>query len=301
MPISFPPLCRRQLLTGSLHPAAGLLAGHLVSPHCNAEVDPSRFVLLSDLHIDADPNHVERGVNMRDNFLGIREELLTLSPQPAAILICGDCAHHWGKEADYAEVVRLFQPLRAAGYPIFSALGNHDDRQQFWRALHHETNGRPIRDRHTTVVETPLADWYVLDSLGVTNAIPGALGDAQREWLAAALDARPDRPAIVMMHHQPDFREEIRGLLDTKQLLEILSPRKQVKALIFGHTHNWHSVCGEDGLHQINLPPTAYVFADDKPSGWVDVKLRPDGMSLELHCTDCNHSQHMEKIDYRWR
>lgn len=290
-------------MTGSMHPAAGLLAGHAVSPEVNPEVDPSRFVLLSDLHIDADLACVERGVNICDNFLRVREDLLALHPQPAAILICGDCAHHFGRVEDYTALVDLLRPLRAAGYPIFAALGNHDVRQHFWQVLHN--NGSegvgPVPDRHVTVLETPLADWYILDSLNTNNEVPGSLGDAQREWLAATLDARPDRPAIVMVHHQPDFRETIYGLLDTKQLLEVLSPRRQVKALVFGHTHNWVSVCGDDGLHQINLPATAYPFAEEKPSGWVDVKLRPDGMTFELHCINRNHSQHLEKIDYRWR
>src|SRR4051794_7398508 len=99
MPVSLPPLSKRHLLTGSLHANAGLLAEHLVSTLPDAEVDSGRFVLLSDLHINANPGYVEGGVNVTDSFCQVRAEILALKPQPAAILICGDIAHHWGKEA----------------------------------------------------------------------------------------------------------------------------------------------------------------------------------------------------------
>jgi 3',5'-cyclic-AMP phosphodiesterase len=262
-------------------------------------VDLNRFVLLSDLHIDADPAHVEGGVNMTDSFTRVRDELLALDPRPAAVLVCGDCAHHWGKEADYAAYLELARPLREAGLPIVMAMGNHDDRHTFWQFV-----GRDqlhLKDRHVSVVESPLMDWYVLDSLEVTNDIPGSLGETQLQWLAARLDEKPDKPAIVMVHHQPDDRPVIQGLKDTKQLLDVLSPRRQVKALIFGHTHRWERSQDPDGLHRINLPTTAYIFREGQPTGWTDVRLRPGGATLELNCCDPTHTAHLQKVDLMWR
>jgi Icc protein len=262
-------------------------------------VDLNRFVLLSDLHIHADAAQVDGGVNMSDRFARVRDELLALTPRPAAVLICGDCAHLHGRDADYAALLQLTRPLQDAGLPVVMALGNHDDRHVFWRSA-----GRGqvhLDDRHVSIVESPLMDWYVLDSLEVTNDIAGSLGETQLQWLAAKLDVKPDKPAIVMVHHQPDDRLVIEGLRDTRQLLDVLTPRRQVKALMFGHTHRWEVTQDPSRLYHINLPTTAYVFREGQPTGWTDIQLRPGGATLELNCSDRSHTLHLLKTELSWR
>src|ERR1051326_864985 len=104
-----------------------------------------------------------------------------------------------------------------------------------------------------------------------------------------------------MIHHQPDERQEhLTGLIDTKALLNVIVPRRHVKALIFGHTHNW-DIANRDGLHLINLPPTAYVFAAGRPSGWVDMQLESDGARLELHSIDPSHPEARKPVTLKWR
>jgi hypothetical protein len=73
-----------------------------------------------------------------------------------------------------------------------------------------------------------------------------------------------------------------------------------VKALIFGHTHDWTSEQLE-GVHLVNLPPTAYVFTAGRPNGWVDAYVRDDGMSLELRSLDEKHPEHGQKVELKWR
>ena len=80
----------------------------------------------------------------------------------------------------------------------------------------------------------------------------------------------------------------------------MLLPRRQAKALFFGHTHDW-TVREREGLHLVNLPPTAYVFFEGKPSGWVDLRLGEAGGVLELRCLDRNHRQHGERVELAWR
>ena len=91
------------------------------------------------------------------------------------------------------------------------------------------------------------------------------------------------------------------GLKDTVPLLDIIRPRRQVKAYIHGHTHNWKISPDESGIHFINLPPVAYVFEQGKPSGWVHALIDKGGMSLELRCVDQTHKDHGQKVDLRWR
>lgn len=301
MPVYFPPISRRNFLAASVG-AAAALAGAGAPPAGKATVDADRFALLSDTHVAADRTHMMRGVTMAQHLAKVVAEVAALSPRPAAALVNGDLALGLGEAGDYATLLELVKPLREAGLPLHLTLGNHDHREHFRAAVPEGQRDKPaVADREADAVGSPRADWFVLDSLRKTNEVGGAVGEAQLHWLAEQLDARKDKPALVMVHHNPDEEDPTRGgLADTVALLDLLAPRKQVKALFFGHTHAW-SVRDRDGLHLVNLPPVAYVFQAGLPSGWVDVELTEGGATLELRCVDASHRQHGEKHELKWR
>ena len=119
----------------------------------------------------------------------------------------------------------------------------------------------------------------------------------QLAWLARALDARPERPAIVMAHHYLFYFD---GMEDTDALLEVLTPRPQVKAYIFGHSHIWQRGTWH-GIHLINLPAVAWVFDALQPHAWVDMKLAATGATLTLSSLDKRHRLHGERLELKWR
>lgn len=300
MPITLMPFDRRDFLRGSIAAGAALVAGHGLATEATG-ADPHRFALLSDTHVWAKRDDMVRGVNMAANLRKACEQFLAGESRPSGAFINGDCAYLTGEPGDYSVLMELLGPVRKAGVPVHMAMGNHDQRENFWKAFPATDGQKPlVEQRHVTVVESPRANWFVLDSLDVTNKTPGICGATQLKWLADTLDARADHPALVMVHHHPDEREMSTGLVDTRPLLELLVSRRHVKGLFFGHTHNWSVTQGE-GFHLINLPPTAYVFAAGKPNGWVDVRLFDDGMQLELRCFDEKHAEHGRKVDLKWR
>ena len=299
MPISLPPITRRRFLAGALAATGGTLCGRAFA--AAGERDPHRFALLSDLHIPARPGAEHRATDMTANLRHVTRELLAFEERPAAVLVSGDCTLSTGTAQEYAHLLRLLSPLRQAGDPIHIALGNHDHRQRFWEAVPGEAHNRPVADRHVAIVPSPRANWFLLDSLDVTNQTPGALGAPQIAWLAGALDEHADRPAIIVVHHHPDANNpHTMGLRDTVPLYEVLLPRKHVKAVIFGHTHDWKTA-EHEGLHLVNLPPTAYVFRAGRPNGWVDLQLDDGGMTLELRSLNRRHEQHGERVELEWR
>jgi 3',5'-cyclic AMP phosphodiesterase CpdA len=301
MPIHLPPLSRRRFLAGSLAAGAGLFVHRFAGGEEAGGVDPDRIVLLSDTHIAADPMKVNLGTNVTDNLKRVVAQVVGLRPRPAAVFVNGDCAFGTGEAGDYAQFVKLIAPLREAGLHVYLGLGNHDNRERFWAGVGpQEKRAKEIEDRQITVVETPRANWLMLDSLDQTNKTPGVLGAQQLKWLAAALDARADRPAVVVVHHQPDYGDKVSGLTDTRALMDVLAPRKQVKALIYGHTHNW-ARADREGIHGINLPPTAYPFQKTRPSGWVDVRLADAGATFSLNALDEKHPEHGQTLDLTWR
>ena len=303
MPVHLPPLSRRAFLAGSLATVSGLLLGDSAwGADERGAADPHRFALLSDVHVAANRAAIQRNVVMADHLAGVVAEVAALSPRPAAAAVDGDLALGTGEAGDYAVLLDLLKPLRAAGVPVHLALGNHDHRDRFRAALPApERRATPIKEKHAYVVESPRANWFILDSLDQTNAVPGTLGETQLRWLAEGIDARKDKPALVVVHHNPDPEDPTRGgLTDTFPLLELIKSRRQAKALFYGHTHRW-SVRQDEGPYLVNLPAVAYVFREGDPSGWVDVRLTETGATLELRCVDPAHKQHGEKHELRWR
>ena len=287
--------------------------------------DGQSWALLSDIHIAADPNLVHSEVNMTRNLRTVAEEVSAWPEPVSGVLINGDLAFNSGEVADYRAVLGLLRPMREHGLPIHLALGNHDHREHFWAALPEEkSTDVNLPERQTAIVRTQYANWFVLDSLIETHETPGRLGNAQRAWLARALDENTDKPALIAIHHHPalggatggllENSEKMMGILrplnsligagsleDPAELMEILRPRRHVKAYFFGHTHRWAVDHDESGLCLVNFPPVAYVFEEGRPNGWVHAMLQPEGARIELRCLNRAHKDHGQVVNLVWR
>jgi 3',5'-cyclic AMP phosphodiesterase CpdA len=302
MPLHIAPLSRREFLRRSALAGASLLACPALRA-AEGGVDPDRWALLSDTHVAGDPTTVAREINMAEHLRTVVTEVTALGTKPAGVFVNGDCSLDHGLPEDYATFVDLLKPVSDARLPLHLTLGNHDERETFWTSLKGVRPATPpLASKHVSVVEGAGANWFLLDSLDVTKQTPGRLGDEQRAWLATALDARRNKPALVMVHHNPIPSEPGKksGLLDTEELLAVLLPRRHVKALFFGHTHTWR-MAEQDGLHLVNLPAVAYPFKKEEVTGWVDCKLRDGGAALELRAIDTAHPAHAKLTELAWR
>jgi len=302
MPLTLPQLSRREFLKR----AALAAAAAAIAPQSHAGLfgkarDRDTFAFFSDTHIAGDAGKTYLNVNMADHLTACVRELAAGPVKPAAVIIAGDLAFGSGFPADYATFGKLIHPVRALA-PLHLSLGNHDERENFWHAFPHDAARlKSVPQKQTAFFSSERANWFLLDSLALTAKTPGLVGAAQLDWLARELDARPGKPAIVLVHHNPQFPIPTTGLLDSAALLNLLEPRRQVKALIFGHTHDWHIETHESGVHLVNLPPTAYPFKPGPPSGWVRTTLTRDGMEIELRSLDPNHPDHARVKLLPWR
>jgi 3',5'-cyclic-AMP phosphodiesterase len=301
MPIHLPPVSRRRFLASTLTAGTGLLISRDLFAK-GRDMDPDSWALVSDIHLAADRKHLGRGINMADHFTQVTNELLDPKWRHSAVLISGDLAFNAGEKADYATVTELLQPIREGGLPLHLALGNHDNRENFWDALAEaKVANRPMADHHVSIVRSSRANWFILDSLEKTLSVPGLLGDAQLDWLAHALDDNKSKPALVVVHHNLKDDKGNPSLKDGDKLMEVLRPRKNVKALFYGHSHIWEVKQDESGIHLVNLPTTAYLFKEGIPNGWVHASLQRKGIQLQLRCLDTKHSQHGETHELKWR
>lgn len=300
MPISLLPPNRREFIAAS----ATLLIGSRLAGAESPPIAVQRFALLADTHIPAKSDIVSTGVNMTENLQKVVQQLTDAAARPLMAMIVGDCAHLKGEVEDYALLRETLSPLAKIDMPVYLALGNHDERENCAAAFPGVDQDLVTKvERRVTVVETKFANWFLLDSLEEVNKTPGKLGETQLKWLAEALDQHTDRPALICVHHNCMLEKgatEIKGLIDTDALFEVVVPRQHVKAMFYGHTHFWN-LTKHEGIHLVNLPPVAYVFVKEKPSGWIDCLLAEDSATLTLQANDTKHSQHGESIRLAWR
>jgi len=307
MPVHMTPLTRREFVKYSLAAGAGVLTlgSALAAEAGGAKVDPDSFALLSDTHIPAKADFTARGVNMSTNLKKTVADLVAMRTRPAGAFISGDCAFNTGQAGDYKNLAALLTPLGQANLPLHMVMGNHDHRERLYAQFKaQQAKAAAVKSKHVTVVEAARANWVLLDSLYKTNDPTGVLGETQLAWLAKALDARKDKPAICVAHHNPfwgDVTKRKRAILrDTAALFEILDTRPHVKAYVFGHTHRW-ALTQRKGLHLINLPTMAYLFKKDEPTGWTHAQLRDDGITLGPRCHDPKHAVHGKEFKLTWR
>lgn len=303
MPVTLPQLTRREFLKRAM--LAGAVA--TLTPSAWADLaakprDPHTFTFFSDTHIAANPQERYLDVNMSDHLAECIRQVADWPVNPAAVMVNGDLAFLAGKRGDYATFGHVITPLRSLA-PLHLSFGNHDHRAHFWSAFPMDAAAQKnTLHRQTAVLPAERVNWFQLDSLDRTDDTPGQLGTAQLDWLAQELDARPDKPAIVLVHHNPQFNNHKTGLMDTAALMEKLVPRRQVKAIIYGHTHNWQIAEHQpSGIHLINLPPTSYPFLSGRPVGWVRVALAMDSADFELRSLDPKHPEHGKVHTLKWR
>jgi 3',5'-cyclic AMP phosphodiesterase CpdA len=166
--------------------------------------------------------------------------------------------------------------------PVGLCLGNHDDRENFNAAFGapEAKHSQQLKNKNVLVVEAAPVRFVLLDSLIVANETPGFLGKAQRTWLDKYLESSGPTPTLLFVHHTLD--DEDGSLLDSDRLLRIAAKHRNVKAIVYGHSHRYAYDTFE-GVHLVNLPAVGYNFNEKQPIGWVDARLTTDGAEVTLH------------------
>lgn len=299
MPIHvLPGLSRRQFLAAGL--GATLAFGESCADRPGGDSGPEGwFAWCSDLHISEDESARQNGQNPFDNSRAVVTDILSARRSPRGILIDGDMALLDGQAGDYRAMMKVFRPCVDEGVPLHLALGNHDARDQFHSALGRATDEETSLQKHVSCVEAADIRYLILDSLVRTNVTGGALGAAQLSWLSRSLDVVPDVPTIIFVHHHLNPGKKS-ALHDTRALMDVLRPRAQAKAVVFGHTHVWN-VQRIDGIYTINLPAVGYKFHRREPLGWCAFRPTPGGGELELRCIGGEMRHDRQRTRLRWR
>jgi 3',5'-cyclic AMP phosphodiesterase CpdA len=221
-----------------------------------------QLALLSDTHVAADPKTEYRKFLPAENLKQVVTEVLQARPQ--AVLLNGDVARTSGEAEDYQAVKSLLAQL-ADQSPVYIGLGNHDNRENFLKVFDSPDEiTQKVPEKHVLVIHHPMLRIILLDSLLYTNKVAGLLGKAQREWLDKYLAGVDGRPTVLFVHHT--LGDNDGDLLDVAALYRIVQPYAKVKAIFYGHSHEYN-YRQHQGIHLIYLPAVGYNFADKEPVG----------------------------------
>ena len=191
---------------------------------------------ITDLHVTTghDPlSQLRNAQRLRQVLRSIEE----LRPRPVAIIASGDLADH-GEAAEYAEVKSI---LGETDIPIYFAVGNHDRRTAFMNAFEGPGAQRDDNGFIQYVVDFDGLRMVVCDTLEEGKHGAGFC-EKRAAWLAAALDAEPDTPTIVVLHHPPilsgvKWMDPQPDAPWIAQLADVVRGRAQIRVLLCGHVH----------------------------------------------------------------
>jgi hypothetical protein len=218
-----------------------------------APLDENLVALFADLHVTQD----EKSPHQREGLSRCVQDVLACNPRPANVFFYGDLAYNHGDTNDYRLLKQLVKPLEDAGIRWNVSLGNHDRRAAFFSVFPERLVATPlVAERLVTVVKTPHADFILLDSCQ-EGQVSGAIDEAQRAWLQAAL-AQAKKPVFVGAHHP----------LKEIGLASLLLSSAACKGYLYGHKHMWEQQ-QESGVEMLCLPSSGH-WGD---IGFVLVKL----------------------------
>lgn len=188
---------------------------------------------MTDIHIGFDPDARPEELN-RIRFRHTLDRLLAAPNAVDMLLLTGDLTDH-GDVESFEKIAELLKPCP---FPVHAIPGNHDSREGLLAAFPHT----PVEDGFIHyVIEQDGLRVIMLDSFD-----PGRHGGAfctrRRDWLRAQLDAHPDTPTVLFLHHPPvvsgiDWMDPAPGEAWIVNLGAAIAGHGQILAIHCGHLH----------------------------------------------------------------
>ncbi|WP_448564317.1 3',5'-cyclic-AMP phosphodiesterase [Trichothermofontia sp.] len=235
-----------------------------------------RVVQLTDTHLLADSQALQKGVATTASLQGVLTHLQSQPVRPDLLLLTGDVSQDESPQS-YDRLVDLLTPLAIPAYWI---PGNHDHPVTMAQCL----DRPPLRSAKCL----HQGGWQILllDS-SCPGAVGGYLSEATLDWLDSQLQACP-LPTLVALHHPPcsvnSAWADAIALENQDEFLARLRPYPHLRLVIFGHIHQEFQA-HQQGITFLAAPSTCVQFKpnvptfalDDLPPGYRWLDLYPDG------------------------
>lgn len=202
------------------------------------------------------------------------DRLIRMTPRPEAVLITGDLADT-GDPKEYKTAAWILDRLPM---PWFAIPGNHDSSVEMREAFAETEWATQMADETTVQFRVDVGSLTVIGlDTSVAGKAHGALPADRLAFLEQSLNAAPDRPTIVALHHPPVAtgigHMDNSMLREPEELAAVLQGHPQIALIVCGHQHRpitarfaGHAVMVAPGVaHQIEFDlsdggPSAFNF-----------------------------------------
>lgn len=192
----------------------------------------TKLIWMSDLHFTATGDVLGHDPRVRlDAAIG---HINQHHSDAAFCVITGDMVNR-GTRADYKA---LCAKLDTLAMPYLPMVGNHDNRDEFRRALPVPATCMP--DFVQYEVETPQGLIVCLDTQK-TGADAGEVCQARCDWLRNTLMTAMTTPVFLFLHHPPMSlglpMQDTDNMHNGSEFLDLISGFDCVKYMFIGHVH----------------------------------------------------------------
>lgn len=236
-----------------------------------------RLIQITDCHLSPNSDELLLGVNTDQSLDDVLQLIAAEQPAFDAMVCTGDIA-----SAGHADCYSRFLDTVYDRFssPLGWLPGNHDSAAVMAQLVH------PNRPEARLMT---LGNWLVplLDS-SVPGEIYGELADTELTFLEETLAAHPERPVLIMLHHQPvpigsEWIDQY-ILRNAQRFFALIDRYPQVKAVSWGHVHQSY-YSKHRGVDLYATPATSVQFKPDSKHFAVDgtmpgyrwFDLHPDG------------------------
>jgi Icc protein len=246
---------------------------------------PVVILQITDMHLHAAEDSRMRGVKTYKTLLSVLEHVQRDDRWPPdAIVVTGDIVQDESR-AGYERFRDTLEPL---GTRVYCLPGNHDDPTLMDEVL----TDPPFQ----VCGDDDAGNWslHFLSSFSRGDD-GGRVGGEALAALETALAARPERHALVALHHQPlpmgsAWLDGV-GLRDAEEFLACVDSHDNIRCVLWGHVHQ-ESDRERNGVRFLSTPSTCAQFLPHNDSFALDVRppaarwleLRADG-SIESFVT----------------
>jgi len=227
------------------------------------ESEPVKILQISDTHLFANDSGRLMGIDTAWTFNAVIESVLELGLVHDAVVVTGDLSQDESKES----YLRLAQGLKELKMRAYCLPGNHDQGDGMKEAF---AGSVDICSDRSFVI----GYWQIiLLNTAEERKVYGHLSEKELSFLDNCLGNKPDKHALIAMHHQPQpvgsaWMDNI-ALDNPGDFFAVVDKHKQVAGIIYGHVHQQF-----DGLRNavklMSSPSTCVQFEPGCASFAVD-------------------------------
>ena len=191
---------------------------------------------ITDLHVTTPEDLLNKNRN-EERLRQVLAAIHQLHPRPVAIIASGDLVDR----ASLPEYLELRETLKNVEIPLYFGMGNHDARAPFLEVFagpHAQTDENGFVQYSVDFEDLRVIMCDTLDE----GRHSGAFCETRAAWLARTLDAKPNTPTLLMLHHPPvssgiAWMDPEQDSAWIERLGAVLRGRSQIRAIAAGHLH----------------------------------------------------------------